>query len=170
MTIIGLFIMFLQDLNTELFKKIIIVFWAIWWLIALWTDIVGLLAHLGLLQKSWAPDSNYPHLVESLKMYNVSFLVPQLCFAGILLWSLLSTLAFGWTCASLNQPTARWRQRADVAFIISLSYWLAFFLADQLVMKFDLEENHMVQGGFQLLTYLALYILPTKTESNLSTP
>lgn len=160
--------MLLQNINTEFFKKIIIVFWTIWWLIALWTDVVGLLAHFGLLQKSWAPDTNYPFLVESLKMYNPPVWVPPLCFAGILFWSLLSTLAFGWVCIGLNQSAAYWRQRADIAFIISLSYWLAFFLTDQLVMKFDLEENHMVQGGFQLLTYLALYILPTKAEGNLS--
>lgn len=146
----------------ELFKKIIIIFWTIWWLIALWTDGVGLLAHNGVLQKAWAPDINYPFLVESLKMYSPPFWFIQLCFAGILFWSLLSALAFLWTCMSLNQSITIWRQRADLAFIISLTYWLAFFLADQLVMKFDLEENHMVQGGFQLVTYLTLYLLPTE--------
>ncbi|QRN04972.1 hypothetical protein GH742_14485 [Legionella sp. MW5194] len=142
------------------FKKITILFWFVWWLIALWTDVVGLLAHNGWLIKSWAPDTNYPFLVESLKMYAVPAWVSQWSFAGIILWSFLSTLAFGWTALALFQPTSGWMRRADWAFIISLSYWLAFFLADQLVMKFELEENHMVQGGFQLLTYLSLYLLP----------
>ena len=27
-------------------------------------------------------------------------------------------------------------------------------------MNFQLEQNHMVQGGFQLLTFLALHLLP----------
>ncbi|KTC94613.1 hypothetical protein [Legionella erythra] len=142
------------------FKKLIILFWFFWWLIAFWTDIVGVLAHNGWLIKTWAPDANYPFLVESLKMYPVPAWVPQWSFAGIILWSLLSTLAFGWAALALFKPDARWRRRADWAFIISLCYWLAFFLADQLVMKFDLEENHMVQGGFELLTYLSLYLLP----------
>ncbi|MEP3278328.1 MAG: hypothetical protein ABJN26_00090 [Stappiaceae bacterium] len=47
----------------------------------------------------------------------------------------------------------------DSAFIISLGLWFAFFLADQIFLKFDLEQNHMVQGGFQLLCFFALYVL-----------
>ena len=35
-----------------------------------------------------------------------------------------------------------------------------------MVMKFDLEENHMVQGGFELLTFSSLYLLPE--DKNLS--
>lgn len=155
---------FYQKDIVETFKKIIIIFWTIWWFIALWTDFVGMFAHMGLIHQTWAPDTNYPFLVESLKMYQAPYWIPQLCFAGILLWSLLSTLAFFWTCFSLNQATAQWMKRADLAFIISLSFWLAFFLADQFIMKFDLEENHMTQGGFQLLTYLSLYILPSRSK------
>ncbi|MDI9817984.1 MULTISPECIES: hypothetical protein [unclassified Legionella] len=146
----------------ENFKKIMILFWMLWWLIALWTDVMGLLAHYGLVVKDWARDINYPFLLESLKIYPVSDWLPPLLFAGIILWSFASAAAFFWACLSLHKSPQLWMRRADIAFIISLSYWLAFFLADQLVMKFDLEENHMVQGGFQLLTYLALYLLPSK--------
>ncbi|MBL7480078.1 hypothetical protein [Legionella bononiensis] len=153
--------MYFQDRQLVLFKKAIIIFWTIWWVLAFWTDFIGMFAHMKLIQKSWAPDANYPFLVEALKMYEVSALIPQMCFAGILIWSFLSSIAFIWTCIAFNQEIERWMKRADTAFIISLCFWLAMFLADQLVMKFDLEENHMVQGGFQLLTYLTLYILPT---------
>jgi hypothetical protein len=155
-----------QKQNTVMFKKIIIIFWFIWWLIALWTDFIGMFAHMGLIHKSWAPDTNYPFLVESLKMYAVPDWVPQLSFAGILIWSLLSTLAFLWTCLGLRQTESVWMKRADLAFTISISFWFALFLADQLVMKFDLEENHMVQGVIQLLTYLSLYILPSKHKDS----
>ncbi|CEK11351.1 hypothetical protein [Legionella hackeliae] len=144
------------------FKKFIILFWTLWWLIALWTDIVGLLAHYGVLKKSWAPDLNYPFLAASLKMYNTPEWVAQLAFLGIIFWSFLSSVAFCWASACLHREERYWLRRADIAFIISLGYWMAFFIADQLVMKFDLEENHMVQGGFQLLTFLSLYLLPSQ--------
>jgi len=147
-------------LDNELFKKVIILFWTLWWLIALWTDIVGALAHIGVLHASWAPDTNYPFLASSLEMYHVPSWLTVLFFIGILLWSLLCTVAFCWASLGLGKNKEVWLRRAEVAFIISITYWLAFFLADQSVMKFDLEENHMVQGGFQLLSYLALYILP----------
>ena len=42
----------------------------------------------------------------------------------------------------------------------ALWWTLAFFISDQVVMMFDLEQNHMVQGGFQLLTFMAIHFLP----------
>lgn len=147
-------------INNLLFKKIIVLFWTIWWVIALWTDVVGILAHFKLLNSSWAADQNYSYLVQSLTMYNVPNWLPLCLFMGILLWSLITASAFCWASLSLNCDSKVWRTRANHAFIISLTYWLAFFIADQIVMKFDLEQNHMVQGGFQLLTFLTLYLLP----------
>jgi hypothetical protein len=152
----------MKGLHHLLFKKTIILFWTFWWLIALWTDIVGSLKHMRILSADWAPDLNYPSLVDSLKIYHLPFWFPVALFIIILLWSLLSAGLFCWASIGLYKPSRVWKKRAQNAFIVSLTYWLAFFIADQIVMKFDLEENHMVQGGFQLLTYLALYILPEK--------
>ncbi len=148
------------QINNLLFKKIIILFWTAWWLIALWTDVVGALAHINLLTASWAKDQNYPYLIQSLSMYHVPSWLPPFLFLGILLWSLITTGFFCWASLGLNRDTGIWLHRAQYAFIISLSYWFAFFIADQVVMNFDLEQNHMVQGGLQLITYLSLYVLP----------
>lgn len=152
----------LKQFTNDSFKKIIILFWTFWWLIAFWTDIVGAFSHLGILNASWAPDTNYPFLALSLKMYHVPEWLIAALFIAIILWSFIATLAFCWASLSLGKNRNIWMQRMQIAFIISLTFWLAFFLADQLVMKFDLEENHMVQGGFQFLTYLAMYLLPEK--------
>lgn len=146
------------------FKKIIILFWTCWWIIALWTDIVGALSHLQLLNAAWAPDTNYPFLVTSLKMYSPPTWLPALFFIGIIIWSFISTIAFCWASAGLRLEKNVWMRRAEYAFIISLCYWFAFFIADQLVMNFDLEQNHMVQGGFQFITFLGLYILPSSKD------
>lgn len=151
-------------INNLLFKEIIVVFWTFWWLIALWTDGVGALAHLGYLKDTWAPDTNYPFLVASLKMYKAPGWIPVTAFLGILGWSVASVVAFVWASLGLHRGRAVWLPRAQVAFIISLTFWLAFFLADQFVMKFDLEQNHMVQGGFELLTFLTLYLLPERAH------
>jgi hypothetical protein len=126
--------------------------------------IVGGLAHLAIINASWAPDANYPILVASLKMYPIPNWLPPILFIGILFWSLLSTAAFCWASAGIIKNNATWMRRAEIAFTVSLTYWLAFSIADQIVMKFDLEQNHLVQGGFQLLTFLALYLLPTHQQ------
>jgi hypothetical protein len=153
-------------IDNENFKKIIVIFWTIWWLIALWTDIVGGMAHLGWLSASWAPDTNYPFLISSLKMYALPVWLPPVFFLGIITWSLVTSLAFIYASFKMfSQGLKSAMKYIEMAFILSLTYWLAFFIADQLVMKFDLEENHMVQGGFQLLTFIALYCLPGKSSS-----
>lgn len=149
---------------TYYFKKIILLFWALWWLIALWTDLVGALAHLGFLQKSWAPDINYPFLVQSLGIYPLPLWFPAFLFSTILFYLVLICLAFLWATLALAKQEAIWRKRADIAFILSLSFWFAFFLGDQFIMKYDLEQNHMVQGGLQLLSYLCLYCLPSDSK------
>lgn len=147
-----------------LFKQIIVVFWALWWAIALWTDVVGALAHMGYLKASWAPDSNYPFLAKSLQMYNVADWVPVFLYAGIIIFSLISTILFCRSVISLY--SSDWLEKVNLAFIFSISYWLLFFLADQLIMNFDLEQNHMVQGGFELLCYLTINLLPEKVNQS----
>jgi hypothetical protein len=150
------------SLSNDAFKKITVVFWALWWLIALWTDVVGGLAQLGWLQASWAPNLNYPFLAESLKMYNVAPWVVDFLFVGIIVWSLVVTAFFVRAACSIKKSRAVWLRRSQTAFIIAITYWMTFFLADQMIMKFDLEENHMVQGGFLLMTYLAFILFPDK--------
>ncbi|HSW94089.1 MAG TPA: hypothetical protein VLJ15_07045 [Gammaproteobacteria bacterium] len=147
-------------MENTFFKKSLIVFWTLFWTITLWTDIVGGLSHFGILVKSWAPDPNYPFLVQSLRMYNVPEWMPFFLFMLILAGSALSSFSFIWACFALKKEKHIWMARARVAFIISIIFWLTFFIADLLVMKFDLVENHMVQGGFELLCFFALYVLP----------
>ncbi len=147
-------------LSNECFKKLTVVFWTLWWLIALWTDVTGGLAHLGQLQATWAPDTNYPNLVSSLQIYAIPAWLPPLFFIGIILWLALSSLTFLWATISLGRDKTVWLARARTAYIISLLLWMVFFLADQMIFKFDLEENHMVQAGFEFLCFLSLYLLP----------
>lgn len=110
------------------FKRIIVVFWALWWMLAFLTDFLGGLYLLNVFTEPWVPRSNYPALVASLTQYDAPNWLPGVFFVGIVAWSLLSALAF--------------------------------FISDQVVMMFDLEQNHMVQGGFQLLTFMAIHFLP----------
>lgn len=146
------------------FKKSIILFWTLWWFIALWTDVVGALAHLNWLKKSWAVDANYPFLVKSLKLYSPPDWLPAILYAGIIAWLLFITVLFIYTCLSLNQSYTIWLKRAERAFFVSLALWMAFLIGDQLTMQYETEQNHMVQAGFQWLTFLSLYWLPEATE------
>ena len=142
------------------FKKILIFFWFLWWLIAFLTDFTGAMYQLGWIADSWIPHSNYPYLVKTLSIYDPPTPLPPFLFAGIICWSFLSTVFFGLAAMTSMSSRERWLSRVNQAFIVSLSLWLAFFIADQIVMQFDLEQNHMVQAGFQLLTFISIHTLP----------
>lgn len=143
------------------FKYIIVLFWCLWWMFAFWTDLIGAAAHLKIVNASWAQDSNYQFLVQSLQIYNIPSWINACLFTGIIILSGISFVLFlRASCYRHIQDKSSWLKKVNLAFIVSTSYWLIFFLADQVVMKYDLEENHMVQGGFGLLCYLAIHLLP----------
>ena len=142
------------------FKRLIVLFWALWWLIAFLTDFFGALKETGLYAPYWLSHTNYPALVAATAPYHPPGWLAPLLFAGIIAWSFLATVFYIIAAATPYHMRDTWRRRVDNAFIVSLGLWLAFFIADQIVFKFALEQNHMVQGAFQLLTWLALYVLP----------
>ena len=142
------------------FKRILIWFWAIWWLLAFLTDFLGGLKELGVIAATWLPHTNYPFLVKSLAPYDVPGWLPPFLFVGIITWSFLSTILLTIAAVTPLEPESRWRERVNIGFIVPLGLWLAFFIADQIVMLFNLEENHMVQGGFMLLCFMAIHLLP----------
>lgn len=147
------------------FKQAIVLFWGLWWLFAFLTDFIGGLEVLGVLSTPWFDGQNYPFLQKTLAPFGASDPVDVALFVGIIAWALLSTLLYAIAICTPMQDKNRWMRRVDRAFIVSLGLWLAFFLADQVVMNFDLEQNHMVQGGFQLLCYLTIYLLPDEVGS-----
>jgi len=140
------------------FPHILLIFWALWWSIAFLTDFLGALGHLQLIHTTLLVNENYPALVKVLQMYHAPQWLPGLLFAGIILWSFLSCFYFWWATFAPRQ--------AHAAFIISLTLWLAFFLADQLIFNYALEQNHMVQGGFQLLCYLVFLTFSNSAASD----
>lgn len=148
-------------LDNILFKKTIILFWTLWWIIILWTDSISGLAHLSLLKASWAPDK-YNFFADILKMYSVGNWVPLFLYIGILIWTSLIVLFFLWASVGLIGKNDIWLSRARIPFILSLLFWFSFLIADQIIMRYDIENIHMIQGGFQFLSYLALYLLPEK--------
>ena len=149
-----------MTISMSTFKRLLLVFWTLWWLVAFLTDFIEALQEIDVIPATGLPLTNYPFLVKSLAPYHVPAFLPPVLYVGIITWSLLSTLLFALAAMTPLQPATRWWHRANMAFIVSLGLWLTFFLADQIILNFDLEQNHMVQGGFQLLTFVAIHLLP----------
>ena len=146
----------MDALSNHIFKRILVLFWGFWWLIAFLTDLLGGLKHLKLIHWDLNVDGNYPFLVKSLAQFHTPEWIPASLFVMIIVWLFVATfLFFRASFASREEFYAK----ANTAFVVSLCLWLAFFISDQIIMNFDLEANHMVQGSFGLLSFLALRLL-----------
>ena len=111
------------------FKRIIVVFWALWWMLAFLTDFLGGLYLLNVFTEPWVPHSNYPAVVTSLVQYDAPNWLPAVFFVGIIAWSLLSALAFIVAALTPAQPSQRWRERiiwCKAAFSYSPSWRFTF--------------------------------------------
>lgn len=142
------------------FKRLIVVFWAVWWLIAFLTDFIGVLKVTGVVNLPWFKVGNYADILSTITPFHLPAWLAPILYGGIVIWSFASVVLFLRAAATSRQPLQRWQRHVDAAFIVSLGLWFAFFIADQIFLQFDLEQNHMVQGGFQLLCFIALYVLP----------
>lgn len=152
-------------MTTTRFKFALVVFWALWWLIAFLTDVAGGLKEMGVIAGAWLPGTNYQFMLQTLAPFGAPVWLSVVFFVGIICWSGLSTVLLAAAAATPMQPRSLWFRRVNTGFIVSLGLWLAFFIADQIVMKFDLEQNHMVQGGFQLLCFMAIHLLPDDRDT-----
>lgn len=143
------------------FKQIMLLTWTLWWSIAFATDFLEALQRLGWFKLSWL-SVNYPFLLTTLAKYGVPTIFAIVFYVGIILCLLIITILF-WQVLLTPVHHSQWQTRVDRAFIVSLSLCFAFYLADQLVLDFTLEQNHMVQGSMLFISYLAFYILPNST-------
>ncbi len=155
-------------MSRRYFKKMIVLFWLLWWITAFLTDFIGGLNTIGITNIKWFAGENYPFLVQNLTPLGIPTPFIVISFVGIIVWLFLSMVLFAWAAFTPMEPRQPWLKRVDAAFMVSLGLWAAFFLADQTIMNFPLEENHMVQGGFQLLCYLAIYLLPDEPSHRAS--
>jgi hypothetical protein len=129
------------------------VYWLLWWASALWTDVTGALKVLGVLTAPWAYAENYHFLVKSLQMYSPPNWLPVVFLCAILSCLTLITLIFARACYLQCRKSAQWVVWTVYGFVASQGLWMLFFLADQLILNFSLEQNHMVQASFQLLCF-----------------
>ncbi|PIQ43759.1 MAG: hypothetical protein COV52_04770 [Gammaproteobacteria bacterium CG11_big_fil_rev_8_21_14_0_20_46_22] len=151
------------------FKRVVVLFWFIWWLVAFVTDFLGFLNHFFGATFTWAINSNFVTLEKSLAFAHWSSGVIVTLYACVIIWLFISAILFALASISaFRAGPPQDKKVVNLAFIVTLFFWLAFFIADQCVMKFGLEENHMVQGGFELLSYLALFIIPNHIASRAS--
>jgi len=118
--------------------------------------------HFGWITWGWTYHENFPCIVQCFARYGT----PQWLEVGIFVFVNISLIVVtALFLRALITPTSdydRWFIRVNQAFIAGLVVWYGFYMGDQIVFRWDLEENHLATGGVTFISYLALHILPNR--------
>jgi hypothetical protein len=140
--------------RAHMIRSGILLFWAAWFTVVTLTNGLDALKALGLLPAGWTLASgNYGLMLKVTGVHGTPTPVAALLFLGVILWEALATVLF-WRA---------WAARGSAihtAFTVGLALWAAFTLADEIFIAYPLEAVHLRLFGLQLVSLLALRLLP----------
>lgn len=140
-------------------KRGLVLGWAAWLTVVFLTNLFELLKVLNILPESWAfASGNFGFIQATTAIYTVPDTLNLLLFVGVVVWEALAALLLWRAFAGYSGRAGL----ADIntAFAVSLALWVAFMLADELLMAYDIEATHMRIFTSQIVTLLAIHLLP----------
>jgi hypothetical protein len=138
-------------------KRTLLAGWALWWTVVLASNLTDAAKATGLVGESWTfASGNYRFICDTTARYGPPAWVNAVLFGAAICWEALATLLFWRAC---------WAGRAAVyaAFTVGLALWLAFLVADEVCLAYGLEGTHLRLFAAQLVTLLAIELLPDST-------
>jgi hypothetical protein len=124
-------------------KLAILAFWAAWFAIVFLTNLFGALKAAGSLPPEWKfASKNYELVQKAVSIYEPPAWVPRLLFLGVLAWQFLAACLFAWALLASVQVGAIAATPTQVAFGAGILLWAAFMIADEITIKYAMEQPH----------------------------
>jgi hypothetical protein len=151
-----------MDMNMFVFKLGLVFFWGLWLLIVFLTNLFEGLKALRILPPYWRfASQNFQAVAQATATYHAPPWVPRLLFFGVLCWQIVALLFFGRALVFSIEEGAPASGPLNAAFASSLGLLAAFMIADEICKQYDTERAHILFFIAQLVTWLALYVLPS---------
>jgi hypothetical protein len=149
------------EINSVMFlKRSLLLLWAVWFSIVFLGNLADAGKGWGLLGESWRfASGNLKFIKETTARYGTPDIVNALLFAGVILWEGVAALLFWWSAWAFRGKKSG-RKELYLAFTTSLCLWGAFLIADEVCIAYELESSHLRLFSAQLLTLLAIELLP----------
>jgi hypothetical protein len=136
-------------------KSGILLFWALYFSFTTLTNLLDGLKALGALPAGFTLASdNYALMIKVTAVHRTPLAVVTLLFLGVIAWEALGAILFwrGWA--------TRVRATVYAAFTVGAALWAAMALADELFIAYTLGPTHLRLFGLELLSLLAIRLLP----------
>lgn len=148
-------------------KRLLLLFWAIWLTLVFATNVLDGAKALGVLSDSWLfASGNYHLLTETTARYGTPAWMNGLLFLGVIGWEGTAGVLFWLTWLRFPVGREKRQRLLYAAFTAGLTLWLAFAIADELFLAYKLEGTHLRLFIAQLVTLLAVELLPETPPSH----
>jgi hypothetical protein len=146
--------MFARLASWRTLKSGVLLFWAAWFTIVLITNVCDALKAGRVLPSGWTLSSgNWELMLKVTAVHATPVAIVGVMFLGVIAWEALAGMLF-W------RAWAAGGRGGLVAFVVGLSLCAAFALADEVFLAYAVEASHLRLFGLQLLSVLALRLLP----------
>jgi hypothetical protein len=142
------------------FKRLLLLFWAVWFTIVCLSNVADATKGLGLLDGSWAfASGNWQAVKDATARYAVAEWLNAVLFAGVILWEGAAAVLF-WQAGLTFQGRSSRGKAAYRAATIAILLWCAFLVADEVFIIYALAGTHMRLLVATLATLIAIELLP----------
>jgi hypothetical protein len=135
-------------------KSGVLLFWAAWFTLVLLTNVGDALKAGGVLPARWTLASgNWELMLKVTAVHGTPVVIAGLLFLGVVAWQAVAAALF-W------RAWAAGGRGGIAAFTVGLALWGAMALADEIFIAYAVEATHLRLFALQLLSVLALRLLP----------
>ena len=143
------------------FLKLALLFgWAAWFTIVTLTNVFSALKAMGVLGPSWRfASKNYPMVVKAVSIYDSPPWLPKLLFMGVVAWQALAATFFWYALAASGAAGIIDAAAINLAFGAGMLLWMAFMIADEITIKYAMEQPHELLFIAQVGSLLVMHLI-----------
>jgi len=147
-------------------KRGLLLFWALWLSVVVATNVLNGLQALSALPESFKfVSGNWPWINQTMDPLGVPRALQALMFAGVIVWEGLAAALFWCAFAVYRGRSLLQEPTVIAACAVNLALWAAFQVLDEVFLAYPPQGVHRAIFTNQIITVLALYLLPEEGVS-----
>ena len=137
----------------------LILFWGAWFSIVFLTNAFSAMKAGGMLPPTWRFASKNDEMVaKAVSIYAPPPWVPRFLFLGVMAWQLLAAALFWYALASSGGAGIVDLDAVNAACGAGIALWAAFMIADEITIKYAMEQPHELLFIAQLASLLVMHL------------
>lgn len=147
-----------MTLTLHTIKLALLVFWSLWLSIVFMTNAFEGLILINVLPQSWKfASKNFQSIKEATAKYALTAKWAGILFFGVVIWQAAAAVFFWLAVAGFLRGHT---QALYSGFFVSLSFWMAIMIADELFKAYEKQISHLLVFSAQLISMLVILALP----------